>query len=226
MLVMAAMTTLLAGAALAQTRSADLDIATSDGATLGATYTSPGTPGPGLLLLHQCNMDRKAWVKLTGVLVARGVHVLAFDYRDVGDSPGPLVPEKLPGDVDAAFATLKAQPGVDATRLAAGGASCGVNHAVRLASRTPQVKALLLFSGTTWGDGMAFLEKRPALPIFGGASLDDGKAVPNIRALVGLSSHHKSVMRELPEGGHGAPMFDAQPELMAEGAAWLSEVLR
>ena len=45
--------------ALAETRVVDLQ--TSDGINLKASYTSPGHTGPGMLLIHQCNMDRSSW---------------------------------------------------------------------------------------------------------------------------------------------------------------------
>jgi hypothetical protein len=38
-----------------------VDITASDGTNLKATYFSAGKPGPGVLLLHQCNRQRKVW---------------------------------------------------------------------------------------------------------------------------------------------------------------------
>src|SRR3989304_5179465 len=113
----------------------DLDVAAPDGAQLKANYYSPGKPGPGMLLLHQCNMDRKSWKNLAVALAQRGVHVLTFDYRGYGESPKANGNYSLAADIDAAFAALISQPGVDKYRLAAGGASCGVNNAVQLARR-------------------------------------------------------------------------------------------
>ena len=65
--------------------SIDVDIVSADGAKLRATYTTPGKPGPAMLLIHQCNMDRTAWKELTGHLVDAGVHVLAMDLRGFGE---------------------------------------------------------------------------------------------------------------------------------------------
>src|SRR6266851_715363 len=50
----------LAAVASADTQKKDVDIKASDGVTLKGTYFSPGRPGPAMLLLHQCNMDRHA----------------------------------------------------------------------------------------------------------------------------------------------------------------------
>ena len=67
--------------ASAQQVAQDLSVIAADGAKLGATWYSPGKPGPGMLLLHQCNMNRRAWTELGAALAQRGVHVLAIDYR-------------------------------------------------------------------------------------------------------------------------------------------------
>ena len=45
-------------------QSTDIDLKASDGVTLKATYTSPGRPGPAMLLFHQCNMDRRSWGRI------------------------------------------------------------------------------------------------------------------------------------------------------------------
>src|SRR5512144_129945 len=108
-----------------------------DGTMLAATYYAGEKPGPGILLLHQCNKDRSSWNGLAQSLAGAGFHVLTFDYRGFGESPGKrfaeLTPEEttkmtsevFPADVDVAYAWLKAQKGVQGV-TGAGGASCGV----------------------------------------------------------------------------------------------------
>src|SRR5688572_9671000 len=64
----------------------DVDVIAADGAKLRATSWSLGKPGPAMLLLHQCNMDRRAWTQLGAALAERGVHVMAMDYRGYGES--------------------------------------------------------------------------------------------------------------------------------------------
>jgi len=63
-------------------------LAAPDGAKLAATYYSAGRPGPGILLCHQCNMDRKSWNGLAEKLARAGFHVLTIDYRGFGESAG------------------------------------------------------------------------------------------------------------------------------------------
>src|SRR5215472_16035141 len=134
----AAATLMLSLGLAAQSQKKDVDIKAEDGSTLKASYYSPGQPGPAILLLHQCNMDRHAWDGIAKDLAGEGFHVLTVDYRGYGDSGGEKyanadqrrasMKEKWPGDVDAAFGFLMAQKGVDKSRVGAGGASCGVTQ--------------------------------------------------------------------------------------------------
>ena len=78
----------LATAASAQVQKKDIDIKAPDGVNLKGTYFSPARPGPAMLLLHQCNMDRHAWDTLANDLAGSGVHVLTLDFRGYGESGG------------------------------------------------------------------------------------------------------------------------------------------
>src|SRR5713101_4818701 len=100
-----------------------IDLKASDGTILKATYFAAAKSGPGVLLLHQCNRQRKVWDDLAQNLAAAGIHVLTLDYRGFGESEGKpfasLQPfeaaqdiEKRPGDVDVALQYLESQPGV------------------------------------------------------------------------------------------------------------------
>jgi pimeloyl-ACP methyl ester carboxylesterase len=94
----------------------NVDLSASDGTKLKATYFAASKPGPGVLLLHQCNQQRHSWDAVAARLAASGIHVLTLDYRGYGESggtpykdlppgePGRLELEKWPGDVDVAFA--------------------------------------------------------------------------------------------------------------------------
>ncbi len=97
-----------------------MDLTAPDGANLKATYFSAGKPGPGVLLLHQCNRQRKVWDGLAQQLATAGINVLTLDLRGFGESAGirldKATPQqnaeqtaKWPSDIDAAFAYLKSQ---------------------------------------------------------------------------------------------------------------------
>src|SRR5437016_7370643 len=92
----------------------EVTIPADDGFSLKGTFYSAGKPGPGLLLLHQCNADRQLYDQLGTMLSTAGYNVLSFDFRGFGGSKGgeftdfqkqrdKIVP-KMPDDVDAAFA--------------------------------------------------------------------------------------------------------------------------
>ena len=128
-----------------QSRSAkDIDIQAPDGTKLRATFFPASKPGPGVLLLHMCNTVRKSWEPVAKELAEKGINALTIDNRGFGESGGPRfegaspdvlkqLNEKWPGDFEAAYEYLVAQPGVDKMRLAVGGGSCGVNNALTLA---------------------------------------------------------------------------------------------
>ena len=65
-----------------------VDLTAPDGINLKATYFAAGRPGPGVLLLHQCNRQRKVWDDLAERLAASGLNVLTLDFRGFGESGG------------------------------------------------------------------------------------------------------------------------------------------
>src|SRR6266849_4454054 len=117
--------------------------------SLKGTYFAAGKPGPGVLLLHQCNRQRKVWDDLAARLATAGFHVMTVDLRGYGDSSGTPVDklspeeirvvfsEKMPTDVETAYQYLVSQPGVSRDAVAVGGASCGVNQSVHVAANHP-----------------------------------------------------------------------------------------
>ena len=218
-------TILSAGIAGAQVSVQHVDVKAADGAVLKGTYYTPGKPGPGMLLLHQCNMDRNAWKELGSALAGSGIHVLAIDYRGYGDSP-PGDEDKLASDVDAAFANLKAISGVDGTRLAAGGASCGVNNAIELAMRSGEIKALMLLSGPASTEGIAYLRAHSGIAIFAASSARESYAVNALKTVAATSTNKETIMKVTEKDGHGTPLFDEDATLLPAVVDWLSRVLR
>ena len=208
----------------AQTTKRDADLAAPDGMNLKVTFYSAGKPGPGVLLMHQCNRDRKTWDALATQLAGAGISVLTLDYRGYGESGGErhvsLPPQQMiaarqkwPGDIDAAFQYLLAQPGVDRKRIGAGGASCGVDNSIQLARRHPEVKTLVLLSGTTDANGIKFLESASTTPLFISASEDDGNTVESMRWLMAFSRDPRDKIVVYKAAGHGTEMFKVEKGL-------------
>jgi dienelactone hydrolase len=214
-----------------------VDLKASDGTKLAATYYSASdAPGPGILLLHQCNRDRSSWNGLAADLAGKGFRVLTLDYRGYGDSGGTpytklTLPEqrevgkKWPGDVDVAFAYLVSQPGVRKDAIGAGGASCGVNQSIQLARRHPEVKSLVLLSGNTNRDGRLFLRSARTLPLLLSAADDDGGAVELMAWLDACSANPATRFVQFAQGGHGTEMFKAHPDLPGDIVTWYQATL-
>lgn len=212
----------------------DVAIKAPDGLDLKGTYFSPGRSGPAILLLHQCNMDRHAWDGLGNDLAAAGFHVLAIDYRGYGES-GPrfantderrkAMQEKWPGDVDTAFEYLLKQKGVDRSRVAAGGASCGVGQSSDLATRHHEIRALMLLSGGASDAAKAYIATHAALPVFGAASEGDTNAAKGIKDAVEASKDPQSTLKLYPGTLHGVPMFGQNPDLEPMIVSWLKTQL-
>jgi dienelactone hydrolase len=225
-----------AAAAPAPAEARTIDLQSPDGIALKASYFSPGRPGPGILLLHACNRDRSSWDGLASAAAARGFHVLALDYRGYGQSGGTksddpqqqqwIADREWPGDIDAAYAWLTSQPGVDKTRMGAAGASCGVNQAVQLARRHAEVRTVALLSGGLTASGREFIRDSAWLPIFGAASQGDGGAVETTRWAMGWSRNPANTFVEYQAGGHGTDMFAVEKELQPRVLAWLETHVR
>ncbi len=215
------MTAALAGLVLlsaspgqAEVGGRQVDLVARDGVKLKATYLAATRPGPGVLLLHQCgDGGRRSWDSLATLLAARGFHVLALDYRGFGESGDERFETatrdvrrtqlaKWAGDFDAAFEYLTAQPAVDSKRVAAAGASCGVENSVQLAVRHPEVKALILLSGSPDQAGLDHI-RSAELPIFAASSEDDYGFVPYMRWLIRFSGHPGKKLVEYKNAGHG-----------------------
>ena len=218
----------------AEVQKKDVDIKAPDGANLKGSYFSPGRRGPAILLLHQCNMDRHAWDGLAKDLAASGFHVLAIDYRGYGDSGEHFanpddrrkaMQEKWPGDIDAAYAFLLEQKGVDKARIAAGGASCGVTQSSNLATRHHEIRALMLLSGVASDEARAYISSTPSIPVFGAASEGDTNAAKGIKEAVGASKNPHSTVKIYAGTEHGVPMFAKNADLEPMIVSWLNAQL-
>ncbi len=221
--------------AQAQPQKRDVDLKAQDGTLLKATYFAAAKPGPGVILLHMCNSQRKAWDNLAAMLAARGIHALTMDYRGYGESGGKPFAEMTPqerrqaqqnwgDDIYGAYKFLAAQPGVDRARIGAGGGSCGVENALQLARRV-DIRTLVLLAGGASQPSQDFLAESAWLPVFASASRDDGNAVDAMQWLLGFSSNPANVLKGYQTGGHGTDMFPVHKDLEPAIAAWFEQYL-
>src|ERR1700722_5470591 len=218
-----------------------VELTAPDGVILKATFFAAAQPGPGVLLLHQCNRQRKVWDDLARQLAASGLNVLTVDFRGYGESGGKrpdqmsspqeadeIVKEQWPADVDVAFRYLQSQPGVTRGGMGTVGASCGVNQAVQLAQRHPEVKSLVLFSESADRAGRQFLHNSPNLPLFLAVADDDPDpgVVEIMQWLYDVSPDPANKFVRYSVGGHGVEMFAAHKELPGMIVDWFNATLR
>jgi dienelactone hydrolase len=232
-----------------------VDVRAADGFVLKATLHPAAGPGPGAILLHQSNRNRDSWEGVAGRLASAGIHTLTIDLRGHGETGGAYDEDRAKarqtrlGDLDAAFAFLTAQPGVDRNVIGLGGAGVeGVDNAVRTAMRhTGSVKSLALLSGETFADGLEFLKgasRLPALYVFA----DADEYPPTVEAMELTWVTHGTPMKRLVHyaaerkapwlwyepvdvgrvpatGGHGTDLFAGHPELPGVVVDWFVTTL-
>jgi len=217
----------------------DVDIAAPDGIKLRATSFAAAKPGPAVLLLHMCNTARKSWEPVARELSEKGINALTIDNRGFGESGGPKfegappevdkkLQEKWPGDFDAAYQFLLSQPGVDKSHTGAGGGSCGVDNAIKLAERHPDVKVLVLLSGSTDAAGMNLISQKTELPIFTAAAADDeynSATLPLMQWFSQISGSPRTKFEGFQNGGHGTEIFGPHPELVHHIVAFFVDTL-
>jgi len=231
---------LSAGTACAQAPSTkDVDILAPDGTKLRATFFAAAKAGPAVLLLHMCNTVRKSWEPVARELSQKGINALTIDNRGFGESGGPRfegasqdvlkqLHDKWPGDFDAAYDHLLAQPGVDKARIAVGGGSCGVQNAVTVAEHHPDTKALVLLAGGTDLAGINYIAHKPELPIFTAAAADDEYNPATLQLMQWyseLSGNPRTKFSGFKDGRHGTEIFGPHPELVHQIVAFLVDTL-
>jgi dienelactone hydrolase len=216
-----------------------IDITAPDGIKLRATFFAAPKSGPGVMLLHMCNTTRKSWEPVARELSEKGINALTIDNRGFGESGGPRfegaspdemkqLNEKWPADFDAAYDFLIAQPGVDKTRIALGGGSCGVNNAIKVAERHPDIKALVLLAGSTDLAGISYIAQHHEVPIFTAAAADDEYnpfTLELMRWYSEISGNPRTRFSGFNEGRHGTEIFGPHPELVHQISAFLVDTL-
>ena len=217
-----------------------VDLKAADGTVLKASYFAAAHAGPGVLLLHQCNRQRKVWDELAGQLAKAGINVLTLDMRGFGESggtPRDKVPpqeeakieaEKWPADLEMAFQYLASQAEVRRDVIGVGGASCGVNNSIQTARRHPGVvKSMALLSGGTDMAGRQFLRAgSPPPALFVVADDDEFRPTVDVMPwLYSLFSNPERKFVEYAKGGHGADIFAVHPELRQVIVDWFVTTL-
>ncbi len=146
-------------AATADVPTEQVGLTLADGTPIRGTLylpEGPGTPVPGVVVLHGSAVGRKSCAPGLSLPLARnGFVTLAIDFRGHGDSGGRLPRSQFENldqllgtlaehpEVDAAVEFLKAHPAVDGRRLALVGHSRGGWAAVNVGFLRPDLSAVV-----------------------------------------------------------------------------------
>jgi dienelactone hydrolase len=210
----------------------DVTFRAADGFTLKGTFYSSDKPGPvpGVLLLHQCDGNRRIYDHLATLLSTAGYNVLTFDFRGFGESQAgeytnftaqrQKIMDLMPSDVDAALSFLTSRSAVNPRALGIVGGNCAVNQAVHAGRRHPEIRTLVLLSGGTDAEGEAYIKDSSKVPILGVASEEDNGPAAATKKLVSLSTNSDSQVEMLSNAGHAASIFAKQPDLEADIVVW------
>jgi dienelactone hydrolase len=214
----------------ARAEKKEVTFRSADGFILKGTFYSAEKPGPGLLLLHQCDSDRHIYDHLATMLNTARYNVLTFDFRGFGESRAgeytdsrsqrQKVMDRMPGDIDAALSFLTSQSTVNPRAIGIVASDCGVNQAVHAGRHHPEIRTLVLLSGGTDAEGEAYIKDAPKVPILGVASEEDSEAAAATKKLVALSTNSDSHLEMFTNAGHGASIFAKQPDVEPDIVIW------
>lgn len=180
------------------TRRADF-ISGSDSCAAWLTSPVGAGPHPGVVLVHGLGATRDMMLpQYEQHFAAAGIATLAFDYRYTGESEGHprqhFSMRAQRADVCAALTHLAAQPGIDARRIGLWGTSLGGLNVVRVASRRPEVRAVVIQCPIVHGPGAA-----RSLGVRGALRLSPDIAVDALRAVTGRRRRYLPIVG--PQGG-------------------------
>jgi dienelactone hydrolase len=166
-----------------------VQIKTSDGQNLEATFYRPAARSPGALLVHDAGASRGQLEPIAERLSKQGFGVLLVDLRGHGASKSPRLDwDKLseserkgtwsfaPRDLDAAAAWLLGQPTIHSTNLSLVGYGAGCALAVRHAKSDENVASMVLLAPNVQDYGFdvrADIRALEGLPTFVVTSKDD-----------------------------------------------------
>lgn len=215
---------ILAFVITARAEKREVTFSAADGFALQGTLYPADKPGPGVLLLHQCDANRQIYDHLATMLTTAGYNVLTFDFRGLGGKPGRKLTAQqqkiMASDIDAAVSFLKSQSTVNPRALGVVAGNCAVNQAIHAGQQHPEIRTLVLLSGGTDAEGEAYIKNSPKVPILGVASDEDRDAAAVMKKLVALSTNSDSQLEMLSHRGHAASMFAKQPDLEPEIVVW------
>ena len=226
--VAAALTCVLAAAAVTNAAGRPVQWRASDGVSIAATvYDAPTAQAPAVVLVHMLTRTKEDWQPFAERLQAAGFTALALDLRGHGQSSGSPAPSSAMAlDVHAAIRWLAERQDLAPRAVAIVGASIGASLALIAAADTPAVRAVALLSPASDYRGVrldAALKKFGARALLLVASSEDPYALRTVRALA--ENHAEREQRLSPVAAHGSRLLDRDPDVAAALVDWLRRTL-
>ena len=203
-------------------RTPELWFRAADGTRLVAHRFGGLRPGakPAVVLAHQSNGSVCEWLAGARRLAARGIWVLAFDFRGHGRSQGRQVYGRLGQDVAAAVRTAR---GLGARHVVVAGASLGgIAAVVAGATISPPVAGVAAVSAPATIAGR--LDARPFAPrlrvpaLFVAAEQDQNQPydfAADARTLYDAAGSPDKRLEVVPGALHGVFLVDASAAIQA-----------
>ncbi len=199
-----------------------------DGVEIAGLWWDKGG-GRSALLLHMMPATKESWIPLAEQLSAKGLNVLAIDFRGHGESGGGdyrKFSDDEHGwyfdDAKAAKAWLRSK--YPEGELVVAGASIGANVAIYLLAENSDVRRVVALSAGQNYHGInaeqatvAFRSESQKLLLI--ASLDDGDNSVQNQLLHELCLGSELLI--VSEGGHGTDLFITHPGLLDKVANYL-----
>ncbi|MEZ4588720.1 MAG: CocE/NonD family hydrolase [Gemmatimonadales bacterium] len=190
---------------------------------------------PAVLMLNAANRDRTEYVALARELARRGVASLRLDLRGHGESVnrGRFVPGEVPrspliwdseADVLAALRFLRAQPGIDGSRIGVVGASYSGEEMAEAGRIGGYARAYVALSPGSFSDeSVDGIDPSGAAWLF--VASRDERYLQEITAAVRGRSRTVELL-VLPGVEHGTRLLGSTPGLPERLAVWLATALR
>jgi dipeptidyl aminopeptidase/acylaminoacyl peptidase len=131
-------------------------LSSHDGTRLAAWYIPRPGARSAVVLCHGYPMNREDLLDLVPPLHRAGFHVLAFDFRAMGESEGTICTfgREEPEDVLAAVRFLQERDEVDPGRIGVYGLSMGAASCLMAAARSDAIRAVVADSAFAHLEGM------------------------------------------------------------------------
>jgi dienelactone hydrolase len=147
-------------------------------------------------------------------------------YREYAGPDARVTGDQRTADADAALSYLRSRAGEDA-RLAIGGSSCGVYHALSTAARRPQqVRAVIALTGPHTPAHAEFVRAHADVALFSGTAIEDVPAPDWARELKAASPNPASRMALADGKAHGTDIFSKDPIYADQLAHWIASQLK